>query len=553
MICSILITVDAKVTRPLPQAVLTFSIFKSDQVTRPDSSTSAFLRSVLYWFPPAVLALVLALIYLNPFIGDWDGLDYTVASLRGEPSSMALGRSVFTLFNHGLYVTAHHLFGIRPDQAYLIFKFAVVAQVPLAIIMCWILARDLTASRRSATVAALLVAASPILVTYGGQVMTDVPSVFVSAAALVVHLRGVQTRRVWLLLAGAVLLGLGVNLRETVGFYLPWLAIAPFLAGWKFDRRTVALVGLSILLFFVVAFGIFAIWFALDAGYRANWHIWLDSTRNEAARHPIQPANLKPFVIFFFLAAPLVCIALPVAFWRELRRRGWTLLLLAASVGLFADALLFFNYSTTINWRYFLTGLPALAPLAGDYFVRSQTEKLRSARLGFITAIAGVAAVAVAMGVLFQPRSNEYLNRLALAKDYSETLKLIPPDAVVIAGAQTVAVTYWRGIGAGKWDHIGVGAGFPAGRLQKKIEEHLSAGRRVFLDIDPRWWQPCSWQQVEIRELAAIEPHFHFRRVAPTVFEIRPVTDPSAKDEPNLPALLPENRTEEVKKCFSAS
>ena len=172
-------------------------------------SSAKFIRAFPYWLPPALMALVLALIYLNPFIGDWDGLDYTVLSVNGEPSSMALGRSVFTFFNYALYVIAHNLFGVRPDQAYLIFKFAVVAQVPLAIVMCWILARDLTGSRESATIAALLVAASPILVIYGGQVMTDVPSVFVTAAALVVHLRGIQTRRVWLLLAGAVLLGLG--------------------------------------------------------------------------------------------------------------------------------------------------------------------------------------------------------------------------------------------------------------------------------------------------------------------------------------------------------
>ena len=119
-------------------------------------SKTAFLRSFLYWLPPAALALALAIIYLNPFIGDWDGLDYTVLSVHGEPSSMALGRSVFTLLNYALYMIAHNLFGVRPDQAYLIFKFAVVAQVPLAIIMCWILARDLSGSRQSATIAALL-------------------------------------------------------------------------------------------------------------------------------------------------------------------------------------------------------------------------------------------------------------------------------------------------------------------------------------------------------------------------------------------------------------
>src|SRR6266576_3178892 len=214
-------------------------------MTTPQSEKS-FLRSYPFWLAPALVALVLTLLYLNPFIGDWDGLDYTVFSLRGEPSSMALGRSLFTLFNHELYTLAHAIFGVPPEQAYLLFKYAVVAQTPLAVIVCWILARDLTGSIHSATVAALLVALSPMLVIYGGQVMTDVPSVLFTATALVIHVRGLGQKRVWLILAGAAVLGLGVNLRETVGFYLPWLVIAPFLAGMKFERRTIVIVASSL-------------------------------------------------------------------------------------------------------------------------------------------------------------------------------------------------------------------------------------------------------------------------------------------------------------------
>ena len=527
------------------------SVFSAFADTQPRNDRT-FLESYRYWLPPALVSVILTLAYLNPFIGDWDGLDYTVASIQGEPSSMALGRALFTLTNHLVFSVAHNLFGVPPEHGYLIFKFMVVAQVPLAVIFCWLLARDLSASVHAATVASLLVALSPILVIYGGQVMTDVPAVFVSTAALAIYLRGVQTKRAWLLFAGAVVLGLAVNLRETAMFYLPWLILAPFLGGWRFDRRTVAAVGASVALLFAVAFGIFALWFATHAEYRATWHVWLESTRSEAARHPIGFANLKPFLVYLFLASPLALMALPVAAFREWRARGFSLLLLTAGCGLVADAMLFFNYSTTINWRYFLTGLPALAPLAAAYFVRSQREKLRSVRRGFITAIVAVLLIAVAMGFLFQPRSNEYLNRLALAKDYKAQLDMLPKDATVIAGAQTVAVTYWRGIGAGQWEWIGTGAGFPAGKLQHKIEEHLNTGRRVFLDIDPRWWQPCSWQAAEIRELVATETHFHFRRIAPTIFEIRPTEDSSAADQPQLEKLLPQNRPEEMKKCFSA-
>jgi len=206
---------------------------------------SKFLRDYLYWLPPALIVFVLSLIYLNPFIGDWDGLDYTIFSLHGRPSSMALGRSLFTLCNFVLFKFAQALFGLRPEQAYLLFKFVVVAQAPLAIVAIWVLARDLSGSKRAATIAALLVTFSPTLVIYSGQVMTDVPSVLFTASALAVHLRGVKQKRVGLIIAGAALLGLGVNLRETVGLYFPWLILGPFVGGWKLDRRTIAAIGSS--------------------------------------------------------------------------------------------------------------------------------------------------------------------------------------------------------------------------------------------------------------------------------------------------------------------
>ena len=518
----------------------------------PQFSSRDFLRSYAYWLAPALLCLVLALVYLNPFIGDWDGLDYTIFSLHGRPSSMALGRSLFTLFNFALYKTAHAVLGIRPDQAYLLFKFAVVATAPLAVIGCWVLARDLSGSVRAATIAALLVACSPILVIYGGQVMTDVPSVLFTAAALVIHLRGVKQKRGWLILAGAAVLGLGVNLRETVGFYLPWLIIAPFVAGFGFNQRTIGIVTGSLAVFVLFALGPFAIWFASSPSYRADWYVWLYSTQREAARHPIEFANLRSFLIYFFLASPLMFIALPFAFWKEWRARGLTLLFSAALVGLFATAMLFLNYSTTINWRYFLTGLPGLAPIAGDYFLRLQTKRFGTEQRGFVSAIIAIALVAFFMGVLIQPKSNEYFNRLAQAKTYDAQLKQMPRDAVVIAGAQTVAVQYWRGIGLGEWDWIGVGAGWPQGQLESKIDEHLKAGRRVFLDTDPRWWLPCSWHVGEIEELARIEPYFRFRQVTPTVFEIRALEDQRAKDQPHLENLLPAKRPEEAKRCFDA-
>src|SRR6266576_3984330 len=115
----------------------------------------SFWRSWLWWLPPALLSLGLVLYFIDPFIGDWDGIDYTMLSLAGYPSSMALGRNLFIFGNHALYEIAQALFNVQPEHAYLIFKYAVVAQAPFAVIACWALARDFSRSIHTATLAAL--------------------------------------------------------------------------------------------------------------------------------------------------------------------------------------------------------------------------------------------------------------------------------------------------------------------------------------------------------------------------------------------------------------
>src|SRR5260221_464151 len=206
-------------------------------------ATRGFLSAWRWWLPPTTVSLILILVFVDPFIGDWDALEYTLSALRGYPSSMALGRGLFIFYNHGLYVVAHTVFGLPPQRAYLLFKYAVVAQGPLAVMACWTLTRHLCRSYYAATIAALLVTLSPVFVLYSGQVMTDVPALLLLTLALIVHLRGLQERRVWLVLFGAALLGAGVNLRETVAFYAPWLVFAPFVPGWRPRGRAFLLSG----------------------------------------------------------------------------------------------------------------------------------------------------------------------------------------------------------------------------------------------------------------------------------------------------------------------
>jgi len=512
---------------------------------------SAFFSAWRWWLPPAAVALVLILVFVDPFIGDWDALEYTLSALRGYPSSMALGRNLFIFYNHALYVVAHAAFNMQPAQAYLLFKYAVVAQGALAVIACWILTRDLSGSKQAATIAALLVTFSPVVILYSGQVMTDVPALLLTAVALIVYLRGLKQKKVGMVVLGAALLGAGVNLRETVAFYGTWLVFAPFVCGWRPHRRALLLVLLSCVVFVIFAGSGFAYWFFFDPNYRAAWYGWRESMRFESALHPVTIRNVWPWLLFFLATSPLVLLTLPLALVWEWRRHKLTPILLLGAVGLLANLLLLMNYSTAIGWRYLSTGLPALVPLCSNYLWQMLSRRPGTERRAFVTAVATITLIGISMGAYLWPLRSATMEVRAASKDYVRELEKVPRDAVMISGAQTVAIIYWRGIGAGEWKVIGPGAGWPGSQLPMVIAGDLKEGRRVFLDTNLRWWQPCGWHIAEIEELTKLEPRFHFRRVTETIYEIRPAEDSSALDQPHLENLLPEKRSVDRKKCFN--
>ena len=525
--------------------------------TQAADAASSFWRLWPWWLVPALAGLLLVLYFVDPFIGDWDGMDYTMLSLAGYPSSMALGRNLFIFGNHALYEIAHTVFNVQPEHAYLIFKYAVVVQAPLAVIACWALARDFSRSIHAATLAALFLVFSPVFVLYGGQVMTDVPSVLLLSVALLLHYRGLQQERVWLVLAGAALLGLGVNLRETIGFYGPWLVVAPFVCGWKLRRRQLLIVAISCLLFFLCATGWFAFWFITDEHYRSIWFGWRESMLQENARHPVTLRSLRPYLAYFFISAPLLLVSLPFAlgnaFWNDCRQRKFSPLLLLGAIGLLCDLLLYFNYGTAVNWRYFLTGLPAIAPLSANFLIRVLTRRFRSPRLAFVTCVAVVLTLAGVFSFMVRPAIQQFAERRAMSKEYRQQLANVPRDAVMISGSQTIAVTYWKAVGAGDWKTIGTGGGWPGDNLVPLIESYLKENRRVFLDSDPRWWLPCGWQRDEIPAIVGLQERFSLRKVTDTIYELRPRGEPGASDSPGLERLLPENRPEDTKKCFQIS
>jgi len=61
----------------------TFKRQSSAAATEAAEPPLSFWQAWPWWCVPAVVGLVLVLIFVDPFIGDWDGMDYTILSLAG--------------------------------------------------------------------------------------------------------------------------------------------------------------------------------------------------------------------------------------------------------------------------------------------------------------------------------------------------------------------------------------------------------------------------------------------------------------------------------------
>ena len=120
--------------------------------------------------------------------------------------------------------------------------------------------------------------------------------------------------------------------------------------------------------------------------------------------------------------------------------------------------------------------------------------------------------MAVILFIYMRPISFEFIERRAMSKEYKHRLEKVPPDAVMISGSQTIAVHYWAAIGEGDWKAIGTGGGWPGEHCFPSLITICIKGRRVFVDVDPRWWLPCGWQREEIPTIVRLEKHFSFRQ-----------------------------------------
>src|SRR5205085_2846822 len=110
--------------------------------------------------------------------------------------------------------------------------------------------------------------------------------------------------------------------------------------------------------------------------------------------------------------------------------------------------------------------------------------------------------------------------------------------------ANLLLITHYSAIINGRYQLTGLPGAIPLvaayllRRQRARGADATRALRRVFIDTDARLWFTDNWRGQETHQLVALQARYHFRRIADTIYELRPLADQTAHDDPQLARLL---------------
>lgn len=456
-------------------------------------------RDIHFWLPLMLVSWWLAWHFQDEFISDWDGFDYTSYTVEGLPSALGLGRSLFLGYNHLLWRLASRWLGTPPENAYLVLRYAVIAQAGPAIVAVYALYKELSGSQAAAFFGALIVASSPFYIIYSGRAMNEIPGLLMLASTLWLMLRALGSRRrgaAVLFLASAYLVGLSANVREFAIFYLPLIPLASWVIGrsWKKGLAGTLLAALG------MASGIIFWTLYAPEKYWPAAIKWYAMSLQERRVHPVGPENFAFIADFMFNGSVAVTLVAPLALVWLLQRRELRLLLFFGLLGLLADLALVANHDLSVNARYVLTGLPGLAAACG--WALAELVRMRGA-WGWML----VAGLIVLTKGTYNEMARDLYNQHWAAREsarYFDRIEDRPWNSAFIIGSRTPLINFYSASGARPhWKAIPTGAGWPDDRLGEEIDGLIAAGRLVYVDFDPEIWQ--AGRRKENRESAGLE------------------------------------------------
>jgi hypothetical protein len=437
--------------------------------------------------------VIVAVIFRNPYFGQWDSFDYVTKMVQHRLSDLALGRPLFLAILIVVWETAHRC-GAGLGQAAWVAQMAVLAFAILGLLAFFSLLKGIIGTRLSLWGTAWL-AATPLYVVYSGSVMTEVPSLaclISSVAVLVYWLR--EPRKSWLLLS-AVLFAASVHMREqtlTAAAVFPLLIFFNVRLEWR-QRMTAILI--HAVSFLLVALTVPFLLGRFDTDYWNRVQYWM------SVFHLRQQGLLKQllFLIKFALANSLVAAAVT-----GITFRFWSKVLpvraIVFGMGLLPMAALLTNSDLGIQPRYEFMVIPSftLAGLVGLQMVTSvMTPRARHITMGLVV-ICQISFLAAGLRVVtgYNQISSARKTRVA------QLLATAPSCAVFVGGAYTPILEFYQQTGLRpNWRIIRSGWEWKKNELAPTINRELLTGQPVFFLSGEGAWDYLQDEKVDINSL----------------------------------------------------
>ena len=446
---------------------------------------------------------VLAVIFSNPFMGQWDSFDYVTKALRHQVSDLAFGRPLFLGIIRVAWEGAQPL-GVSQEHAFRVAQ-GVVWVFAIFGLACFYYCVKRIGGVRLALLGVAWLATTPMYVAYSGMVMTEVPSLACLLAAVALLLLWQRSRRLSQLVLSALLFAAGIQIREqliTAAAVFPLMILLDRGLTWR-QRITAVLLHTGIYILGVLA--VLALVMRMDPEFWRRVQGW-------AAVLPIRTHGLGKQLLyllgFAFVNGGLSLLGLLLT-WRRWAKVA-PVRALVSGMALLPLLTLLPNADLRIQPRYELIAVPAfvLAALVGLKLMQAE-EKSPARRILLGVVLLGHLSFFVGgMAVLVR------FNRLSLErKARVETLLASAPrNAAFVGGAYTPILGFYQQSGIRPdWDVIRSGWEWNRESLPERINRELVANRRVFYLSDARVWDYLRGEQADVE---ALRSKFRFVRVA---------------------------------------
>jgi hypothetical protein len=441
------------------------------------------------------------------FLTDWDSYLYTYGGMKLQPVSLAGGRWLFTAILNVVWRTANEVKLIQPDNAWVIFSYAMMAIAVVNAGLFYALAKRWT-GREPAIAATAIFVSSPMIGLYGSAVMTETPAMFMLLASLLTLTK--KPSSLWRAAIAGIVFGAGCTIREP----LLMLAVLPMGIIFYDAKRKWWWVG-NVLVFIVTMAAVIGASLIIVWKYGGNWQAiyagWSAGMARERMQigHTLWKMLLRNILCILLWAAvfsPIVVLAAYgqlKAMWEK--RSSWGLAMMAA-LGLYAAAQVM-NHSLVFNPRFFIFMGALLCVPAGMTILRWLPVKVRNP---FLAAVAVILAQAVLISIFWGSLDSFYFEKSRNANETYQTLSEVPYQALIVPGRLTPAVDLYKKIHKTDWDIVYAGWDFSDKDLAKAIEDAKASGKTVFI-VEEKYWAEKTWRQTQYIATEDVWNRYHPR------------------------------------------